>query len=101
MSNIEFPKFNGDEPRGWIRKCQWYFQTVYTIPNDQRVSLASIHLEGKAELWFQGLVEKGLPTWQQFVEEVYERFGGVDPGAILGEFNTLQSGDNTVDQYLE
>ncbi|KAL0371095.1 UNVERIFIED_CONTAM: putative mitochondrial protein [Sesamum angustifolium] len=69
--------------------------------DDQRVSLASIHLEGKAELWFQGLVEKGLPTWQQFVEEVYERFGGVDPGAILGEFNTLQQGDNTVDQYLE
>ncbi|KAK4407689.1 hypothetical protein Sango_0349900 [Sesamum angolense] len=101
ITNVEFPKFNGDEPRGWIWKCQWYFQTVYTIPDDQRVSLAPIHLEGNAELWFQGLVKKEVPTWQQFIEEVYERFGGVDPGDILGEFNTLQQGDNTVDRYLE
>ncbi|KAL0429975.1 UNVERIFIED_CONTAM: hypothetical protein Sradi_0623500 [Sesamum radiatum] len=62
ISKLEFPKFNGDDPRGWIRKCQWYFQTVYTIPEDQKVSLASVHFEGKAELWFQGIAERGLPT---------------------------------------
>ncbi|KAL0313075.1 UNVERIFIED_CONTAM: hypothetical protein Sradi_5706800 [Sesamum radiatum] len=101
LANMEFPKFNGDDPRGWIRKCQWYFQTIYTIPEEQRVSLASMHLQGKAELWFQGLVEKGLPNWQQFIEIVYARFEGVDPGAVLGEFNTLQQGSRTVDQYLE
>ncbi|XP_020546936.1 uncharacterized protein LOC110011314 [Sesamum indicum] len=101
ISSIEFPRFNGDEPRGWIRKCQWYFQTVYTIPEDQRVSLASIHLSGRAELWFQGLVEKGLPSWQEFIEAVYERFEGRDPGAVLGEFNTLQQGTKSVEQYLE
>ncbi|KAL0461880.1 UNVERIFIED_CONTAM: hypothetical protein Slati_0075600 [Sesamum latifolium] len=42
-----------------------------------------------------------MPTWQQFIEEVYARFEGVDPGAILGEFNTLQQGTNTVEQYLD
>ncbi|KAL0395246.1 UNVERIFIED_CONTAM: hypothetical protein Slati_4490800 [Sesamum latifolium] len=56
---------------------------------------------GNAELWFQRLVEKGMPTWQQFIEEVYARFEGVDPGATLGEFNTLQQGTNTVEQYLD
>ncbi|KAK4428919.1 hypothetical protein Salat_1191900 [Sesamum alatum] len=102
LSNIELPRFNWDEPGGWIRKCQWYFQVVYTIPEDQGVSLASIYLDGRAELWFQRLIKgKELPNWQQFIEAVYERFEGVDPSAILGEFNTLQQGKHTVDQYFE
>ncbi|KAK4416834.1 hypothetical protein Salat_2508900 [Sesamum alatum] len=102
LSNIEFPRFNGDEQRGWIRKCQWYFQMVYTIPEDQRVSLASIHLDGRVELLFQGLIKgKELPDWQHFIETVYEHFEGVDPGAILEEFNTLRQGTNTMDQYFE
>ncbi|KAL0355637.1 UNVERIFIED_CONTAM: hypothetical protein Sradi_4010600 [Sesamum radiatum] len=82
-----------------IQLASWSpIPTIYTVPEEQRVSLASGHLEGRAELWFQGLVEKGLPTWQQFIEAVYER---LDPGAILGEFNTLQQGTITVEQYLE
>ncbi|KAK4421833.1 hypothetical protein Salat_2133900 [Sesamum alatum] len=102
ISYIEFPRFNGDEPKGWIRKCHWYFEVVYTIPEDQKISLASIYLEGKAELWFQGWVNgKCTPSWQHFVESVYERFEGVDPGAMLGEFNTLQQGTGTIEQYLE
>ncbi|KAL0339945.1 UNVERIFIED_CONTAM: hypothetical protein Sradi_4511300 [Sesamum radiatum] len=69
---------------------------------DQRVSLASIHLDGKAELWFQGIIEKkGLPEWNQFIQLIYERFEGVDPGTVLREFNTLKQGTNSVDLYLE
>ncbi|KAL0329706.1 UNVERIFIED_CONTAM: hypothetical protein Sradi_4957300 [Sesamum radiatum] len=102
LSNIEFPRFNGTEPRGWIRKCHHYFHVVHTIPEDQRVSLASIHLDGKAELWFQGIIEKkGLPEWNQFIQLIYERFEGVDPGTVLREFNTLKQGTNSVDLYLE
>ncbi|KAK4406528.1 Retrovirus-related Pol polyprotein from transposon.6 [Sesamum angolense] len=29
ISNVEFPKFNGDDPRGWIRKCQWVKGKAY------------------------------------------------------------------------
>ncbi|KAL0435029.1 UNVERIFIED_CONTAM: hypothetical protein Sradi_0210800 [Sesamum radiatum] len=76
------PEDGLERTNGTFRLCTPY-RRINEFP------LASIHLEGRAELLFQGLVEKGLPTWQLFVEEVYERFGGLDPGAILGEFNTL------------
>ncbi|KAK4421253.1 hypothetical protein Salat_2075800 [Sesamum alatum] len=40
-ARVEFPRFN----------------------DDQKVYLASVHLDDKAELWFQGLIEgKGVPT---------------------------------------
>ncbi|KAL0423900.1 UNVERIFIED_CONTAM: hypothetical protein Sradi_0924800 [Sesamum radiatum] len=69
---------------------------------DQRVSLASIHLDGKVELWFQGIIEKkGLPEWNQFIHLLFERLEGVDPGTVLREFNTLKQGTNSVDLYLE
>ncbi|KAL0300957.1 UNVERIFIED_CONTAM: hypothetical protein Sradi_6372500 [Sesamum radiatum] len=56
----------------------------------------------QAELWFQGIIEKkGLPEWNQFIQLIYERFEGVDPGTVLREFNTLKQGTNSVDLYLE
>ncbi|KAL0449689.1 UNVERIFIED_CONTAM: hypothetical protein Slati_1525300 [Sesamum latifolium] len=76
ISNLEFPKFNGDEPRGWRRKCQGYFQMVYTIPDDQRVPVASVHLQGKAELWFQGLgsslLRRSMRGLKEWIQELFE-----------------------------
>ncbi|KAL0408450.1 UNVERIFIED_CONTAM: hypothetical protein Sradi_1779400 [Sesamum radiatum] len=74
LARVEFPRFNGDEPRAWVRKCLRYFQIIYTVLEDQKVHLASIHLDGRAELWFQSLIEgKEVPTWNHFVQAVYER----------------------------
>ncbi|KAL0449609.1 UNVERIFIED_CONTAM: hypothetical protein Slati_1517300 [Sesamum latifolium] len=101
LARVDFPRFNGDEPRAWVRKCLRYFQIIYTVPEDQKVHLASIHLDGRAELWFQSLIEgKEVPTWNRFVQAVYEQFDGTDPGVILGEFNKLRQ-TRTVVEYLE
>ncbi|KAK4412819.1 hypothetical protein Salat_2929100 [Sesamum alatum] len=63
--------------------------------------MQSQNKNGKTELWFQGLVEgKGMPTWNQFVQAVYERFDGTYPWMILGEFNKLRQ-TNVVIKYLE
>ncbi|KAL0395989.1 UNVERIFIED_CONTAM: Transposon Ty3-I Gag-Pol polyprotein [Sesamum calycinum] len=95
MSNIEFPKFNGDEPRGWIRKCQWYFQTVYTIPDDQRVSLASIHLEVKQSC--------GSKAWGDSYEETKEMDMTVSINALSGntDFNTFRVKGKAYGQELQ
>ncbi|KAG8387035.1 hypothetical protein BUALT_Bualt03G0211200 [Buddleja alternifolia] len=49
---VEFPHFDGDNPRGWILRCNRYFQVISTIPEEQKVALASVYLDGKAEMWF-------------------------------------------------
>ena len=36
---VEFPSFDGNNPRGWIKKCTRYF-TLCKIPDDQRVDVA-------------------------------------------------------------
>ncbi|KAG8388303.1 hypothetical protein BUALT_Bualt02G0111500 [Buddleja alternifolia] len=98
---VEFPKFGGADPRTWVRKCARYFQIVSTVPEDQKVPLASVHLEGRAELWFQGYLERGvMPTWNQFLQAIYDRFDDTDPELMIGEFNKLHQ-TGTVTEYLE
>ncbi|KAH9685459.1 hypothetical protein KPL70_013963 [Citrus sinensis] len=48
--------------------------------NEQKVSLASFHLEGEANQWWQWMrrtyqEEEKIVTWESFVEELWARFG--------------------------
>ena len=48
---IEFPVFEGNDPRGWIKKCTQYFG-LCKVHESQKVDLASLYLKGPAETWF-------------------------------------------------
>ena len=41
--NVEFPSFDGNDPKGWMKRCTRYF-TLRKISDDQKVDLASLHL---------------------------------------------------------
>jgi predicted component of type VI protein secretion system len=45
---IEFPKFDGDNPVGWLRQTEKCF-TLAATPMDRRVHLAEIFLIGRAD----------------------------------------------------
>jgi hypothetical protein len=53
---LSFPKFNGDDPTGWIYKAEQYFE-FQNIALDQQVQLASFHLEGIALQWHRWLTK--------------------------------------------
>lgn len=57
MTKVEFPKFDGTELRSWLYRCNQFFQ-IDEIPDDQKVRLAAIHLEGKALLWHQTYMQR-------------------------------------------
>ncbi|KAL2230104.1 UNVERIFIED_CONTAM: Transposon Ty3-G Gag-Pol polyprotein [Sesamum indicum] len=100
LNRLEFPQFNGENARGWVRRCLRYFQLI-PIPEDQRVSMASIYLQGKAELWYQGYVEKKeFRSWEDFVVNVLGRFEALNNAAVNTEFHKLHH-ETTVDSYLE
>lgn len=40
---VEFPTFDGANPRGWIKRCTKYFNWC-KIPRNQKMELASLHL---------------------------------------------------------
>uniref|UniRef100_A0A803N696 Uncharacterized protein n=1 Tax=Chenopodium quinoa TaxID=63459 RepID=A0A803N696_CHEQI len=48
IPKLEFPKFDGSNPRVWIKKRCKYF-TLCKIPDDQKVDLASLNMIDKAE----------------------------------------------------
>jgi hypothetical protein len=72
---LDFPRFDGDNPSGWMYKVNQFF-AYYQTPLYQRVRMASFHMEGEALIWFQAADESGqFPTWEAFLQALLTRFG--------------------------
>ena len=79
MAKLEFPRYYGEDPTEWLNKVGQVFEFQGTV-EDQKVSLASFHLEGEANQWWQWLSrnykdENRIITWRTFMEELWARFG--------------------------
>ncbi|XP_041011265.1 uncharacterized protein LOC121255036 [Juglans microcarpa x Juglans regia] len=78
-AKLEFPRFSGDDPKEWFNHVNQFFEFQNTL-EAQRVSLASYHLEGEANQWWQWirrtLREEGRAlSWANFEDELWARFG--------------------------
>lgn len=73
MPKMDFPKFNGNEARIWIDKCQTFF-AMYQIPPG-RVAAATMYLEGSAAHWYQAYKSANVwQDWEQFQQAVLSEF---------------------------
>ncbi|KAG8371328.1 hypothetical protein BUALT_Bualt13G0076300 [Buddleja alternifolia] len=67
VSCVEFPHFGGDDLRGWLYKCEQFFEVDETPPL-AKVKLPSVHLQGKALQWHQiymkGRLTREMPNWE-------------------------------------
>ncbi|KAF9617424.1 hypothetical protein IFM89_036385 [Coptis chinensis] len=71
---VDFPRFDGENPRAWAHKCSKFFQ-IHPIEENQKASLASLYLEGKADAWFLDYQEgKECIQWEELVEDICGRF---------------------------
>ncbi|VFQ62981.1 unnamed protein product [Cuscuta campestris] len=43
-SKVEFPKFSGEDPQGWVLKAEKYFR-YYGTSEEDKVEIAAMHLE--------------------------------------------------------
>lgn len=89
LTKIEFPRFGGDDVRGWLLKVEQFF-SLDRIREDTKLPLAILHLEGKALQWHQGYMQNRnqvVPNWKQYVSDISSRFGAPydDPMAELME----------------
>ena len=100
LPRIEFSVFDGSNPRLWIKKCSRYF-SLCKIPEPQRVDLASIHLKGRAEVWFSSYIAvKKNVEWDEFIMDVCGRFKQDLGCRVVEDFNKLQQ-TGPIDEYLE
>lgn len=74
LPKLDFPFFDGEEASVWMDNCESYFE-MYQIPAGLKVCAASMHLKGKAALWFQASRDTlGVLQWNQFKGAVLEEF---------------------------
>lgn len=71
----DFPKFNGDAPRIWLKRCTSYFE-LYRVPPHSWVTTASLYMEGLAAMWLQAYrqTHPGM-SWTTFRAAAEEKFG--------------------------
>lgn len=76
LSKIDFPKFGGEDVQGWSYKCEQFFE-VDSTPDNMKVKIVAIHLNGKALLWHQSFVKnrEEWPEWEQYKKAIIAKFG--------------------------
>jgi len=77
MAKLAFPKYSGEDLTELLSRVAQFFEFQGTNDN-QKVSLASFHLEGEANQWWQWMrrtyrEEGRLVTWEFFEEELLAR----------------------------
>lgn len=71
---LEFPRFAGNDPMGWVYRVEQFF-SCHQTPHNQRVSIASFHLEAPLQ-WFRWIECTGVTDgWNEFVQSLIARFG--------------------------
>ncbi|XP_027062727.1 uncharacterized protein [Coffea arabica] len=97
---IDLQLFSGEHPRDWLRKCNKYFLN-YQVPNEHKIEITEMYLEGKADKWFQGVkIERPRLGWEEFEDLLCRRFNDQTCKDIVEEFNKLQQ-VGTIDDYQE
>ncbi|XP_026419467.1 uncharacterized protein LOC113315400 [Papaver somniferum] len=97
---MDFPRFDSDNPKGWLSKCDYFFQ-MHEIPEFNKARIASMHFDVKAAKWFENFrLNRPHISWQDLTSNVYLRFENPAHENIVGLFNKL-SQLTTVDAYFE
>ncbi|KAK8947110.1 hypothetical protein KSP39_PZI006748 [Platanthera zijinensis] len=100
---LDFPRFSGEDLMPWIYKCDQFFEIDGT-PEDAKVRMASVHLEGKALYWHQAYMKARLtrqwPNWEEYSQALHGRFGSALFGDPMSELKNLRQ-RTTVQNYLD
>uniref|UniRef100_A0ACD5UVC4 Uncharacterized protein n=1 Tax=Avena sativa TaxID=4498 RepID=A0ACD5UVC4_AVESA len=87
---VDFPLFDGDNPRAWRLKCEAYFQVCAMHP-DTWVNCAAMYFIDGALSWLQSSqAHLRFPVWSDFAVSICSQFGRADFQHYLRLFNKLQ-----------
>jgi len=61
IPKLDFPKFNGENPRLWKDRCEMYFE-VYNVSDSLKTCFAALKFLGTAASWLHSVECKGRIT---------------------------------------
>ena len=87
---IDFPYFNGDNPLGWIRQVNKYFQLAQ-VPEECKIDLALTYFIGRADNWIRSAqLENCAIPWKEFCRLLCDRFTDSSIYEILEKFHSVK-----------
>ncbi|XP_026416754.1 uncharacterized protein LOC113312214 [Papaver somniferum] len=96
---VDFPRFNGTNPRGWVLKCERYFH-LHNFPDEEHVDMVVIQFDSQVDSWYLNYQQgKGSIPWSTFVQDLYARFEDVAHDNYVGSFNKLSQTTTVKDYY--
>ncbi|KAF8411843.1 hypothetical protein HHK36_004402 [Tetracentron sinense] len=99
---LDFPKFNGTDPIGWLYRAHQFFN-FHQTPLQQRLPIASFHMEGKALAWYQWMEGSGaLTSWDAFAQALEIQYGPTmydDPVESLTKLRQVTSVEDYQTQF--
>lgn len=71
---MDFPKFDGGNPRLWKEQCELYFD-IYEVREDMKPRFAALNFVGQVATWLQTIQLRGrLRTWLELHTAVCAHF---------------------------
>jgi len=96
---LEFPKFDGQQPRLWKDKCESYFE-VYEISDALKPRFAALNFTGLAETWLHTAELRGrFMSWEALHTAVCARFDRDQYHLHLKQLDNLKQ-TGSVSEYL-
>lgn len=98
MPKMQFPTFDGTNPKIWKDKCKAYFD-LYQLPEGMWITVATLHFEGNAAKWFLAYKQNHtFRNWTAFCSVVEEEFGADDFRSAMNDLQELKQ-TRTVEEY--
>jgi hypothetical protein len=95
---IEFPKFDGDNPRLWKDRCVMYFE-LYAVHESLKTHFTALNFTGAAAIWLQTVQKQGRVTdWDSLCALVFAKFDKDQYQTQLRHLEALKQID-TVSEY--
>ncbi|XP_045803285.1 uncharacterized protein LOC123896906 [Trifolium pratense] len=97
---VKLPVFEGEDPVAWITRAEIYFD-VQNTPDDLRVKLSRLSMDGPTIHWFNLLMEtEDDLSWEKLKRALIARYGGRRLENPFEELSTLRQ-KGTVEEFVE
>ncbi|CAN6326944.1 unnamed protein product [Urochloa humidicola] len=98
---MEFPKFDGTNPRLWKDKCESYFE-IYSVSEHLKHRFAALNFEKTAETWFQTIELKSrFTSWEELHTAVCARFDKDQYQLCLKQLDNLKQTSSVADYHSQ
>jgi len=98
---MEFPKFDGSQPRFWRDCCEVFFE-VYAVHPSLKTRFAVLNFQGPAATWLQTVQRHGrILEWEMLCDLVMAKFDKNQYQILLKQFEALRQKSSVGEYHAE